>query len=323
MSNSKTPTASTERDYQIDNIRCILIFLTIFAHVIESFPELISQDIYRLIYSFHMPAFIFISGMLARFDVKKILKHLVLPYVVFQVIYLLYDSLYNPGGRIVISFTRPHWILWFLMTIITCYLFIPFLDIVKNEWIPIVLLAGFAISLLVGFDETVDYYLSLSRTIVFFPFFAMGYYSKKLKEWDIIKKLEGNVVVTVILSVMLIGSEAALLYLQPSFSVIFCSSPYSRMLDAVVRAIVLICAFLWIMLLFRIVPKREIKFISYCGGNTLPVFLLHGFIVRYIKTTSIFHFNQAVNLGIALVITIVMLVVLNAPFIKKIFRILF
>ena len=51
---------AAERDYQFDNIRLLLIFFVVFGHLLESFA--IGSLLYRFIYSFHMPVFIFING---------------------------------------------------------------------------------------------------------------------------------------------------------------------------------------------------------------------------------------------------------------------
>ena len=71
-----------ERDYLFDNIKFFLIFLVVFAHLLE--PKLGDSTVkaaYNVIYSFHMPVFIFVMGYFAKFNPAKILKSIVLPYV--------------------------------------------------------------------------------------------------------------------------------------------------------------------------------------------------------------------------------------------------
>ena len=58
-----------KREYQYDNLRFLLIALVVLGHLLEiagDFPH--RELLYELIYSFHMPAFLFLSGMFARFD---------------------------------------------------------------------------------------------------------------------------------------------------------------------------------------------------------------------------------------------------------------
>ncbi len=82
---------ATSRDSYFDNAKFLLIFLVVFGHIIRSYIH--DNDallhIYKFIYTFHMPAFILISGYFAKgFNrhgyVKKIAWKLIVPYLIFQ-----------------------------------------------------------------------------------------------------------------------------------------------------------------------------------------------------------------------------------------------
>lgn len=60
-----------ERKYKFDNLRFILMFLVVFGHFLALQDE---YSLYRFIYSFHMPAFIFISGYFAKYSRRRILE---------------------------------------------------------------------------------------------------------------------------------------------------------------------------------------------------------------------------------------------------------
>lgn len=50
----------TKRNFSLDNIRFILMLLVVYAHLLEiASPFMGSELIYKVIYSFHMPVFIF------------------------------------------------------------------------------------------------------------------------------------------------------------------------------------------------------------------------------------------------------------------------
>ena len=58
--------AVLERDYRIDGIKWLLIVLVTFGHVIEpALSNPIANKLYSIIYIFHMPLFVFISGYYA------------------------------------------------------------------------------------------------------------------------------------------------------------------------------------------------------------------------------------------------------------------
>ena len=89
----------------------------VLGHLLEvasAFPH--KQVIYTVIYSFHMPAFLFLSGMFARFDRVKWLFGLCLPYLALQTLYILFArQMYDPG--LPLQFSQPYWLLWYLFAL--------------------------------------------------------------------------------------------------------------------------------------------------------------------------------------------------------------
>ena len=73
---------------RFDNIRFILIICVVFGHFLEMIPGAMSLYLYRIIYSFHMPAFIFISGYFAKYNREKILFTFLYTYLLFLPIYI-------------------------------------------------------------------------------------------------------------------------------------------------------------------------------------------------------------------------------------------
>lgn len=73
--NQQVPsTKPQERDYHIDNIKGILIFLVVCGHLLSYLQEMnstIAIGVRTFIYFFHMPGFIFMSGYLAKGFLKK------------------------------------------------------------------------------------------------------------------------------------------------------------------------------------------------------------------------------------------------------------
>ena len=57
-----------KRDLYWDSLKFVLIFLVVYGHTIETYsPDgSINRAIYNLIYVFHMPLFIFISGYFSK-----------------------------------------------------------------------------------------------------------------------------------------------------------------------------------------------------------------------------------------------------------------
>ena len=67
-----------------DYLKFFLIFFVVFGHMIEKYIENpVMRAIYFFIYSFHMPVFIFISGMFAKYDKKRCLRYLLIYFIKF------------------------------------------------------------------------------------------------------------------------------------------------------------------------------------------------------------------------------------------------
>ena len=85
---------TNRRNYQMDNLKCLLIFSVVFGHMLELFMGKNSPErvIYLVIYSFHMPLFAFVSGVFARYNPSKIKNNMIYPYLIFQTLYLLFSN---------------------------------------------------------------------------------------------------------------------------------------------------------------------------------------------------------------------------------------
>src|SRR5690606_8207293 len=105
-----------KRDYYFDNAKFILIFLVVFGHLIQSYIDSNSffSALYKLLYTFHMPAFILVSGYFAKGIYEKgyifkIIKKLIIPYLIFQVIYSIFYYVLYSKSMLTIDFLNPHW----------------------------------------------------------------------------------------------------------------------------------------------------------------------------------------------------------------------
>lgn len=166
-------TASRSRFGHIDALKGAGILLVVFGHLIEkpSGQSMLLQALYTGIYSFHMPLFVFLSGIFAREtlssrDYRKIVWTLFFPLLVFQLVYLGAGQL--TGWYSYSPFT-PYWLLWFIASLICWRLLLPLFAS------PVGLTAAILGAIFVGYDDAVGYALSSARTIYFLPFFVLGH----------------------------------------------------------------------------------------------------------------------------------------------------
>ncbi len=281
------PLTRDSRDYGSDNLRFFLILFVVFAHLLESAPAFKGSDLlYRTIYSFHMPAFLFLLGYYAKYSPKRILFSWAVPYLSFQTLYILFaENVLKRETQL--QYTTPYWILWYLLACLFYLLLIPLYDVAGRGRRLVMLAVSVAVALWVGNETTVGYYMSLSRFLVFQPWFLLGFcWRREEKLQAIVSKGKARLVLG-ILSVPLIALSAwfmeknqvpkALLYGSYSYNYV----GHTQKL----RGTVMLIALVWIVFLFIVIKPfltKKIFPITYIGQNTLPVFLLHGFVLRAI-----------------------------------------
>jgi fucose 4-O-acetylase-like acetyltransferase len=130
------------REVFLDIAKGLAIILVVVGHVIQGSSENFDDLMwFKIIYSFHMPLFIFLSGAVAAIVIKperveqgvkaslelaksKILKamiRLLLPFVSWCVInQLIYQHSSDVLSALVLAFRRPDTALWFLLAIFYC-----------------------------------------------------------------------------------------------------------------------------------------------------------------------------------------------------------
>ena len=152
-------TCAGPREYQYDTLRFLLIALVVLGHLLElaeGFPH--REFLYAVIYSFHMPAFLFLSGMFARFDRIHYIFSLALPYLLLQTLYTSFvHALGDPYVHV--EFSRPQRLLIMCCAASAVFLLfvvaaprmkrrLPLLTTLGQNSLSIYLLHGFLIQLL-------------------------------------------------------------------------------------------------------------------------------------------------------------------------------
>lgn len=105
-----------KRLYYIDNLRGLLIILVVLGHCIQNLDLDFDHNIvFRYIYSFHMPLFMFISGFVSYkkeykfISIKRRFIQLVIPFIAWAMLGLTIQGEYNWTWL-----TQPDTGLWFL-----------------------------------------------------------------------------------------------------------------------------------------------------------------------------------------------------------------
>src|SRR5690625_3817342 len=167
-----------KRNAYFDNAKLFLIFFVVFGHMIQ--PYIDSKYVgtfYTWLYTFHMPAFIFLAGFYAKGKssadfIINLAKKLLIPYLIFQTIYTIYYFYIGKSGWLTDSIFYPHWSLWFLISLFSWHML---LIVYKKMHPTIAITLAVSLGIIVGYFDPIGHLFSLSRTFVFFPFFLLGH----------------------------------------------------------------------------------------------------------------------------------------------------
>ncbi len=278
----------------MDNIKAMLIILVVVGHLLELFLKSGNvKTIYKIIYSFHMPLFIFISGYFAKFNLKKIITGLVVPYMIFQAAYILYvNYIIDPEKDVAFTFAQPYWIMWYMMAMVVWCLSVPLISRGGRKTHIAITVISLALSLGVGYIHEIGMRFTLSRIFVYFPFFIMGYYfSNLLKDKDrkaeIIEFYNSHKSVITMISAVAFGTAVGLIVAYPqklSYVWLYECAPYAVSHETmIIRLTHFVVALVCIMYFYLLIPNIKFNFMSKLGAKTKGVYLFHGFIVLALK----------------------------------------
>ncbi|WP_338676677.1 acyltransferase family protein [Streptomyces sp. SCSIO 30461] len=274
----------SRRDPYFDNAKYLAIVLVAMAHAWEPVMEgsRATRALYMLVYTFHMPAFIVISGYFSRSftarpdQLKRLVSGIVVPYLVFEVAYTLFKRWADDDPGYPFSMTDPLYLTWFLIALFVWRLSTPLWRSLRHP-LPIALVIAALGSLTSGIGQDLD----LQRILQFLPFFVVGLLLKP-EHFRIVRRREVR-----LLALPLFAGAAAVAYaVAPHMRMgWFYHSSGAEDLDApwwaglVMAPVLFVCSMLLTAAFLAWVPQRRTWF-TVLGAGTICGYLLHGFLVK-------------------------------------------
>lgn len=164
------------RDAYFDNVKFFLILLVVVGHFWEVFRDdsRAVNAAYTLVYGFHMPLFVFVCGHFSRGFMNHTKKFrvvfptLVVPYVIFDVLYRLQLVFVRGNEFRLPELFRPQFLMWFLVALVLWRLSAPLWAHLRHPVAVSVALCLVAGSWSFAADPT------LCRAAGLLPFFVLG-----------------------------------------------------------------------------------------------------------------------------------------------------
>jgi len=267
------------RDIRIDSVKGGLMILVILGHLLEIYTARspLYMAICSAIYVFHMPLFVITAGMFSKVvleekDCRALVSRLIVPLVIFQTLYLALIA--AKSGKLAAPPLQPHWILWFLLSMMLWRLALPLFARIRYG-----VAAAVLVALAAGYNPEIGYAFSLSRTLYFFPFFLLGYqYRERILatiptwRWPMLP------VLALILGGMMWWSFAGLPHEALYGSRGYDAAPVLADTPLLGRGLMLAISLLASLAALAAMSVRS-RFLACLGQRSLSIFVLHGFII--------------------------------------------
>ncbi|MBQ6440371.1 MAG: acyltransferase family protein [Mogibacterium sp.] len=291
-----------QRIYRYDNIKALLIFLVVLGHMTTDYVS--DSHLIRWttlwIYTFHMPAFIFLSGLVHKQYITEERAALgIRGETRLRLDKVLGFFLCGYGLKVFLQFTRTlmgqnplwHWIEepgipWYLFVMAEYELLFYLMRRIDAKAKPWMMITGaFALSAVIGYFPAVGDAFCLSRMINFLPIYMIGYYLD-MKEFNEFfegrrwLKTAGCTGIIVSMAVCCHGKwgmyswrkwftgRRSYEFLQDFFSYAYSNGWWIRL--AVWAAAIAIT-----LSVIAAIPDKDLGFITTVGSRTLNVYFWH------------------------------------------------
>jgi len=269
------------RDNRIDTLKGLLIILVVLGHVITSLDNVnfFNHAVMGLIYVFHMPLFILISGYLTKSpelqparDMWRGVLNLLATLLVFQALNVIHVAVVGGDTTSAIKIF-PFGVLWYLMSLIYWKLLLYYTPRSLLRKPALYLAIAAAISVLCGLTK-LGMFLSLQRTMNFYIFFLIGYYYRQgvfnQRWWN------NNILHGAIAAVLL----PIIFWLYPHCGNVMNGADHYRMDGIPEKVLILACSVSMSILVFNIV--RENRWLSSIGRDSLFFYVYHMFVISIV-----------------------------------------
>ena len=291
-----------QRIYRYDNIKAFLIFLVVLGHMTTDYVS--DSHLVRWttlwIYTFHMPAFIFLSGLVHKHYITEERASLgIKGETRMRWDKFLGFFLCGYGLKIFLQFTRTlmgqhplwHWIEepgipWYLFVMAEYELLFYLMRRIDAKVKPWMMITGaFALSAVIGYFPSVGDAFCLSRMINFLPIYMIGYYldMKKVNEFLSGRswlKITGWIGIIISLAVCAMGDwgmyswrkwftgRRSYEFLNHFFSYAYDNGWWIRLAVWAVAIAITLC-------IISVIPDKDFGFVTTVGSRTLNVYFWH------------------------------------------------
>lgn len=257
-----------ERDLRLDGLKFFLIFLVVLGHLKYGDHGL---RINKIIYSFHMPVFVFLSGYFTSsypslVKIKAWFKHTILLYIIAQIAHIFLSLILNNPitWKVLID---PQLALWYLVCLMYWRFFVWF--ILKNVSSLGLLFFSFLFLILCGFVP-IDHDFSFQRAFAFLPFFIIGFLFRRNNMMSFFNDI--SIICAIVILIMGLIMARFLPFYMPKVH-------FSSLNEAFVRIIQTCLGILLCFSIIKLSRARLFERIAKYGRYSIWIYIGHTYLI--------------------------------------------
>lgn len=272
-----------------------------------------------------MPVFIFFTGYLSK-NYKKgansAFRNLFIPFIFFNSIWNLIQVIFTSNVEIPIasptlfSFLNPGWALWFILALAIWRLLLPYLLKIKK-----VFLVSLFVGLLSRLFSEFNIFLSLSRILVFSPYFIGGYLVNR-ENLEKLRKVKMRYVLITFIATLIF---TYIFIFETSFPTEFLWGdrsffhfPIKIIPSLFFGGLLYLIGFSFSLIFLKIAPYTKSR-LSQIGVNSLPVYILHTYVIGGISFYLLPIPNEFFAIFILAAASFVIAILLSSNIVKRYF----
>lgn len=303
------------RLYYFDNVKAFLIISVVIGHFIDISTNTshVYRCIFGFIYTFHMPLFIFISGLFHKDDriFQKALTDIIIGFILKIFIFTL---TLGPIRKASFQLFSGGGVPWFMFTLAVYEVLAFSLRNIDKKFLFIVF---FVIGCFVGYDSSISDFLYLSRIFVFFPFYILGLIVDKDDLMNLCAKKNLKILSFTILAAWF----ACFYFFEYTYKLrgLFTGrNPFGSFSNEIIHVyggfFRLLCYIITVVVGFSvlcIIPQNNLGFFSAYGKKTIQVYFWHPIFLFYLSrlfgsTLVITSFGKIIWILCAIVVSFVL-----------------
>ncbi len=267
-----------------DNLKGLLMILVVLGHIFDVYANTseVCAILRYFIYIFHMPLFLFVSGLFSKSHVKQRNARAVMSYFLLFIVIkvLVFASKWVAYGKYPgFSLISTSGVAWYAFVLCSFCL----ITMAVDRFEPVhIFIVSIVIGCLAGYDRNLGDKLCLMRTAVFYPFFFAGYCldEAKIRKFFSDKKIKIASAVLIAAGFLIVWfcydgiSDLRLMYTgKNSYITVFGRNlPYAFLLRLLIYAVSALMGAAFI----AVTPEKSlVSVLPSIGRKTLQIYALH------------------------------------------------